>query len=153
FGLGNTSSLSAISLTNSVLSVNGSYTIAQLQPLLTGNTLAIGQGGILDNTGNTLTLDGPSQSLTFNGGTLKGGTLTGNNGAKVTDSNFGPADGVTLNGDPNLPAPNAYATIQNGLTLNGTATIGDPNGQSTATLAFNGNQTLAGNGTIKFGTA
>jgi hypothetical protein len=153
FGLGTPSSLSAISLTNSTLDVQANYTYTQLQSLLSGNTLEIGTGGTLDNTGNTLTLNGSGQSLLLVGGTLKGGTVSASSGAKVIVTGSGSIlDGVTLNSDLDLTASGASAAVVNGLTLNGTATLGAANNFSGDTLFFNTTETLGGTGTVRFAT-
>jgi hypothetical protein len=164
FGLGTTTTLSAISLTNSVLNLFGQYTTAQLRPLLAGNTLAlIGTGGVLDNTGDTITLAAP---LTL-AGTLKGGTVNGTGSARIIipalpaggipvvggpPSSTGTLDGTTLNVDLDVTGANASAQVLNGLTLNATARIGDPSGASTGSLSFVGDSTLSGTGRVQFGT-
>ena len=77
FGLGTAASLGGITLTSSTLDLLSSYTYAQLQPLLGGNDLVIGPGGVLDNTGATIALDATTGNLTLTAeaATLKGGTV------------------------------------------------------------------------------
>jgi allophanate hydrolase subunit 2 len=154
FGLGNTNSFTPLSLANSTLIVDGNYTSSQILPLLAGgNTLSVGYNGVLDNTGNTLSLTAATGSLTIAGGTVKSGTISATGGAKViATSAGGTLDGLTLNADLDATAAFANLTVLDGLTLNGTASVGTANGTADASLSFNGKQTLDGTGTIRFGS-
>jgi hypothetical protein len=149
---GATSSLSALTVTISTINVVSTYTTAQITPLLGGNKLSVGAGGVLDNTNATLALDGAAQTLTLAGGKLTSGTVTATNGARVVVTGYGSTfDGLTLNSDVDMTTSNANATVLDGLTLNGTLLLGDRAGQTTSTLNFSGDQTLDGTGTIHFG--
>ena len=152
--LGTTTSLSAIELTGSTLGIQASYPYAQIQPLLnTGDTLVIGPGGVLDNTGGTITLDSGTGNLIVAGGTLKGGAVSASGGALVDVAetstyypflNYGnlssTLDGVTLDSD--LTVSN-NVNVADGLTLNGTATVFQYDAMS-----FQGSQSLAGSGDV-----
>ena len=101
--------------------------------------------GLLNLTGDTLTLDAATGSWTLKGGTIKGGTVTQTaQGALVFTSSQNTLDGVTVNGDLDLTTSNARLKVLNGLTLNGDARI-DNNGA----IAFNGTQTF-GTGKVVF---
>src|SRR5262249_7089976 len=145
FGLGNTTSLGALALTNSTLSVDGNYTTAQVQPLRAGNQLMVGPGGVLDNTGNTLTPNAMTGSLTLAGGILKGGPVNASGGARVMAlGSSSVLDGVTLSGDLDMTAAGAFLTGQDGLPLNAPAAIGaaslaDPH-VPISSLSFSGAQ-------------
>jgi hypothetical protein len=154
FGLGTTTNFGALSLTNAKLIVDSNYTLPQLQPLLTNGTILTGvaDGATLDLAGNTFTLTGTAQFLTLSDyATLFNGTVTASAGARVFVPDGAQFDTMILNSDLYV-ASDAFVTVYNGLTLNGTATVGDPNGQYSATLEFDGTQTLNGTGTIQFGT-
>ena len=146
---GAATSLAGLNVTNSALDILGTYTAGQLQNLLAGNTITIGAGGVLDDTGGVLNLAG---NLTLAGGTLKGGTVNGSSTAEVVVNltgyytTAGTLDGVTLNANLDFTQGD-YLTlvVRNGLTLSATTTmsIGGPNSYG-ATLDFQGaNQTLA----------
>jgi hypothetical protein len=154
-GLGATTSLSAVKLTNSTIEIESTYTFAQIQPLLAGgNRLEIGPGGVLANTGVTLGLSASTGSLTLDGGTLEGGTVTATGGAKivVAANSFGSTlDGVTLDSDVDLTGADAQLAVTSGLTLNGTVSLDSPTEFSSSTLEFDGTQTLGGAGGIIFG--
>ena len=158
FGLGNPTSLSGISLTNSTLIVEGTDTYADIEPLLAGNNqLAIGPGGVLDNTGTTITLNPTTGNLTLAGGTIDGGTVTASGGAEVV---AGPSyesidgtgastlDGVTLDSDLNVQDGSSLS-VQDGLTLNGVMTLAATSAE--AQVDFDGTQNLDGTGQIVFG--
>ncbi len=154
FGLGDTTSLGAIDLSNSILNIQGTYTYSQLQPLLAGNNqLVIGQAGVLNNTGDTITLDASTGNLSLAGGTLAGGTVDASGGAKVVASAgfYSTLDGVTLNSDLDITADDVQLTVMDGLTLNGTATIGAASDQTGASIFFQGSETLDGDGDVLFG--
>ena len=111
----------------STIGIVSAFTTAQIQSFLAGNMLAIGPGGVLDNSANATRLAGPINL----GGTLKGGSVNGN---VVMTGNGATLDGVVING--NLDLTNDGATVRDGLTLNGTATL------KGTTLTFQGSQTL-----------
>jgi len=158
-GLGSTTSLAGISLTDSTLEVLGSYTYAQVQPLLAGgNFLVIGPGGVLVNTGATVALNQTTGSLTLEGGELLGGTVTATGETEVVvignEVNFNGTfytntlDGVTLECDLDLPSHGGRLEVDDGLTLDGTATIGFETDHSYSTVYFSGSQTLDGTGDV-----
>jgi hypothetical protein len=144
----------------STLNLGGSGT------LLPGNAFTLAVGGelqvlsLLDNTGQTQTLDTSAGVFFLNGGSLKGGTFTGPAGSEIavgtsSISSQNKLDGVTLNLNLDLtggtliaPGTAALANVVNGLTLNGTASLGD--GNHGGQLVFTGTQTLAGAATITF---
>ncbi len=101
--------------------------------------------GAVTNTGNTISVDGSGSTVTL-AGTITGGTVTETNGAVMSVIGGATMDGVTVNGD--LSINYGAVTVEDGLTLNGTATIAEgANG-----LYFVGTQTLAGNGSVVFGS-
>ena len=156
-GLGDTVSLSAIDLADSTLDVQAAYTSAEIQPLLAGNNqLVIGLGGMLDNTGNTITLDASAGDLGLAGGELIGGTVDASGGAEVVAQSgyYSTLDGVTLNSDLEVMGSNNVLDILDGLTLNGTAALDSgmfvPTDIPGAALSFSGSQTLDGSGDVLF---
>ncbi len=154
FDLGSTTSLAAVHLASSTLNIQGTYTSAQIQPLLTGNDqLVIGPNGLLDNTGDTISLDAATGDLVLAGGTLVGGTVDASEGAEVVAPAgfYSTLDGVTLNSNLDLTADGAELTVTDGLTLNGTATIGATTDSAGASLTFSGVQSLGGTGDVLFG--
>src|SRR5262249_2887795 len=122
-GLGQTSALGSVTVTGSGLQLLGHYTTPQLTGFLGHNTLVLDDGGQLDNTGKTITLNATTGSLRLSGGALVGGTVTASGGAKVVadSSSTSTLDGVTLNSDLDLTASGAAVTVKDGLTLNGSA--------------------------------
>ena len=78
-------------------------------------------------------------ALTDNGGTLAGGVTI--------------AAGATLDATQNINGSQDYAVVTGGLTLNGAANLGAAGGSTYGRLYFqNGSQTLAGSGTVTFGS-
>jgi hypothetical protein len=149
---GTVMSLASITVTSSTVDIIGAYTTSQLAGVFNGtNEITIDDGAVVDNTGSTVTLDGPSQSLIL-AGEISGGTINAINGADViVTGSDAVLDSVTLNSNLDLTASGASATILDGLTLNGTAVIGDPNGHHSNGLYFEGDETVGGIGTIQFG--
>ena len=161
-GLGSAANLVGISVTDSTIEILGRITAAQIQQLLVaGNRLLIGPGGILDTTGNTLSLDASTGDLTLAGGTVKGGTVSTSGGAEIVaepgsfsaggSSYDNTLDGVTLDANLDLTALDAELDVVDGLTLNGVATVGAPTVYSNSMLYFAGNQVLDGTGSVDFG--
>ena len=112
--------------------------------------------GALDNTGQTLVLNGSTNTLTLQGGTILGGTVvTTNGGSLVVWSTGSLQGGLAVNGV--LDVGNSYneavlAVFGGGLALNGTALVGNPTNDSAGQIQFGiGNATLGGNGTVVFG--
>ena len=128
-----------ISETNSTVNLGGTFTIANLGTFNTsGGTINL--IGTLDNTGNTIVLDGPYFSIWnfADGGTIKGGTITANSGSLIT-SISGTLDNVTLNTNLTIQGGNSL-TVQDGLVLNGTLTLSNT-GWNYPTLYLNGTET------------
>jgi hypothetical protein len=142
----NLSNQGTIQLSNSPITLTGSFTRAALGTI-TGTNGTVSILGTLDNRGSTLAID-RSVNWQLSGGTIQGGTISVASGAQLL-INYpgGTLDGVTLNGDLHL-AGAARLHAANGLTLNGTATLdGNPNPTQ---FDFDGEQTLNGTGTILF---
>src|SRR5262249_20568619 len=136
---GTTSGVGTFTVTGAQLNIVSSFTSAQVQGIAyTSTTVALKTGGLVDNTGATLTLNATTGSWSLLGGTFKGGTLAESAGAQlVLTSSGGTLDGVTVNGNLDLTSNYSGAGVVNGLTLNGTATLG-----YFARLVFYGTQTL-----------
>jgi hypothetical protein len=107
--------------------------------------LQVGAGHNINNTGGTINIANGSFVNQF-GSTITGGTInTSGSGALVAFNNGGNfLSGVTLNGVLNMSAT-GIERLANGLTLNGTVDIGQ-----NSILAPQGDQTIGGNGTIRF---
>ena len=118
-----------------------------------GGTIQI--SGVLDNTGQTITLAGTANALTLTaGGTIRGGTLAMTDGRQlIAKGDGGVLEGVVVNGV--LDIGNTYGgsvlTVANGLVLNGTALVGNPTNENYGSIRFNGSQSLSGNGAVVFG--
>ncbi|MFM9025812.1 MAG: CARDB domain-containing protein, partial [Planctomycetaceae bacterium] len=115
--------------------------------------------GTIENTGGTFRLDSGRGPWTLAGGTLRGGRLESAAGISLAvgsslTGNSSVLDGVTIAGAIDILAGTyAEARILNGLVLDGgTIRLGDRAGTSRGTLSFTGTQTLAGTGTIVFGS-
>ncbi len=114
---------------------------------------AIHVTGTLDNSSQTLVLDGATNLLNLQGATIRGGTVEAINGAALVVMSSMTLDGVTVNGT--IDVGNGYnsvnLTVTNGLTLNGTMLVGNPTNSWTGVITFAGSQLLAGNGAVLFG--
>ncbi len=100
-----------------------------------------------------MTLDGTTNVLTLQGGTIDGGTVVTTNGASVIVNGNPTFDGVTVDGTLDVGSSyyRANLTVTNGLVLNGTALVGNPTNGNYGAIGFAGTQTLSGNGTVVFG--
>ena len=116
---------------------------------------AVGAGSVLrldstvDNSSGTLRSTAGGVVLQ-NGIAVSGGNITNSGGAtyRITGSGANFLSGVTLTSGSNIDMATAAATgrVINGVTFNGTVNIG-----SSSLLNFEGDQTLAGAGSIVFG--
>ena len=97
-GLGSTFSLQGISVTDSKVEVLGNSTFSQFEPFLAeGNQLVVGTGGVLDNTGSTISLDSSTGDLTLAGGTrCREGRLPVQTARRSWSSIFNTLEGVIL---------------------------------------------------------
>ena len=138
---------------DSTLNILGSFTTAQLETIqYSPGAVRLGAGGVADNTGHSLVLNGTTGSWLINGGTLRNGLVSESDGARLIFGN-GTLDGVTINGDLDVGRQNngAGVSVLNGLVLNGTLYLGNPTNQWYGQVGFVGTQTLSGNGTVVFG--
>ena len=108
--------------------------------------------GYLNNAGATLSLNAGTGTWNLAGGTIIGGTIAAS-GAAVLGI-LPPAStlsGVTVAAGTTLDATqtNVVLLITGGVTLNGTLDLGSA--QNTSTVLFQGDQTLAGTGTVQCG--
>jgi hypothetical protein len=113
----------------------------------------------LVNTGQVLTLSGPSDNWLLQFGTIQGGMVTASGGAQLTSMD-GTLDGVTLNTSIGLVASTATSdlgdrkvTVKNGLSLNNGMIELNADANHAASLVFTGEaaQTFSGDGEIRFG--
>ena len=109
--------------------------------------LGIGAGNNLDNAGGIINVGNGSVINQF-GSTISGGTInTTGTGALVAGNNGGNfLSGVTFNGALDLASGTGIERIINGMTLGGTINV-----NSNSILAFQGDQTINGTGTITLG--
>ena len=134
---------------------NGTITI-NAQPFTNQGTVETPGGtlnvGHIENTGQTLVVGAEYSSLALSGGWIHGGSVVMTNDVRLVVGNL-TLDGVTVNG--NLDIGNqingGILTVTNGLTLNGTAYVGTPWSGYYGSMAFAGNQSLAGDATVVFG--
>jgi hypothetical protein len=131
-----------VNTAQSILNLNNSGRID-----IDATSLNLVSGGATNNAGGVINVANGAalnqQSHSITGGTINT-TGTGKLVANNSNSNF--LSGVTLNGLLDLAGGTAIERITNGLTLNGTVNI-----NNNSVLSFNGDQTLAGNGTIVLG--
>ena len=155
YSYGGFSNTGTLSLTNSTIHLYGSYSTAQLAPLLNdGDTLVI--DGALTNTGAILNV-GPGTGLPSvvlaSDGTISGGTIV-DQGSGLTFSG-GTLSGVTYDGTLNLSANSSSVYVATSLTATGANGTGAGTVNLTGTsddIYFEGNQTFD-NATINLGSA
>jgi RHS repeat-associated protein len=148
------SNTGTISQTNSTLNIGGTITAAGLGTITrSGGTVNL--IAVLNNAGNTLTLNSTTGPWNLDGGLIEGGTVTEVGGTFLQPTNSGgELTGVVLNGNLDLASESAHLDIgSGGLTLNGTANLGNASGTTSGVLRFDGTQTLGGSGSIVFGSA
>ncbi|WP_300321866.1 choice-of-anchor D domain-containing protein [Accumulibacter sp.] len=129
------------------LGVNGQVINQNVMEARNGAQLTLNAGGGYDNSAGILRADTGS-TVFFNSATVSGGTLNSNGNGKFVASNSGNnfLNGVTLNGVLDLATATGVERISaGGMTLNGTINIA-----SGSVLAPQGNQTIAGTGSIVF---
>jgi hypothetical protein len=148
--------IGSISLTDSTLAItSATYTLTAVQAIsMTNSTLVLGNQGVLDLAGGTLTVPSPT-FLSFAGGSLKGGTLAAAPGTTLQFNNAvnGKLDNVTLAADLNVTRQSGSLVVYSTLTLDHSRVSIGPG----ATLLFagaaaigSGPAVLAGNGSILF---
>ena len=158
YSYGSFSNTGTLSLTDSTIHLYGSYTTAQLTPLLnnsnSGDTVVI--DGTLTNTAAILNV-GPGTSLPSvvlaSDGTISGGTIV-DQGSGLTFSG-GTLSGVTYDGTLNLSANSSSVYVATSLTATGVNGTGAGTVNLTGTsddIYFEGNQTFD-NATINLGSA
>jgi pimeloyl-ACP methyl ester carboxylesterase len=149
-----------ITAAGATVNLGGSFAVASLGNFsATGGTVNL--TGTLNNTGTTLALAPALGNWYLHGGTISGGTVASTGGSNLTLTDSGGtlaggvtfAAGTTLDGTQNVNGSEDYGYVTGGLTVNGTANLGASNGSTYALLYFQGSQTLAGAGTINFGTS
>ena len=113
---------------------------------VSAGTLSL-NGGTLNNTGGSLSA-ASNGLINLNGVTVVGGSIntsgTGRISAANNSNNF--LDAATLNGTLDLASTYGVERVVNGLTLNGSINV-----NNNSILAFEGDQTLGGNGAIVLG--
>jgi hypothetical protein len=142
---GNWDNAGTISMTDSLVQLAGTFTLADLGTFdRSGGTVDL--VGTFDNVSN-LELNATTGNWNLRGGTISGGTVTQADGAElVFTSSSGYLNGVTFNAPMNLSNSSAYAYVDNGLTLNDTATFGS----STQLIFRSASSTLTGSAEIVF---
>ena len=125
--------INGLTTNNGVLEAKNGGTL-----LLNSNIAGTASGSINSGAGSTVVQNGITISGIIN--TTGGGTFTASN----SGSNF--LDNVTLNGTLDLASGTAQEQVKNGLVINGAINI-----NANSILAFEGNQTISGNGTIALG--
>jgi hypothetical protein len=136
--------------------VSGGNIVVEAQSFSSQGTLQTPGGtlnvGYMENAGQTFVVGAGSGSLTLSGGLIHGGSILMSNDARLIVDSL-TLDGVTVNG--NLDIGNQFTgavlSVTNGLTLNGTAYVGSSDNANYGSIAFAGNQSLTGDGTVVFG--
>ena len=141
-----------------LISSDSGGTIAVTQSTLVNQSFAeaVGAGSVLrldstvDNSAGTLR-SASGGVVVQNGVTVSGGNISNSSGAtyRITGSGSNYLSGVTLTSGSNIDMASATATgrVVNGITLNGTLNLG-----SSSLLNMEGDQTLAGTGSIVLGS-
>ena len=125
---------------NPTIQITGTLNLVQIRSLTSSEPINISSGTIEVST----TIQ-TSQALTLSGGAIESGTITSSGSAAITVSS-GTLDGVTL--ESNLAVSGSLAVL-NGLTLrHANLIIGGTS--SSASVYFQGTQTLSGTGTAVF---
>ncbi|HWE97612.1 MAG TPA: CARDB domain-containing protein [Tepidisphaeraceae bacterium] len=139
---------------DAVINVAGSYSVTHntsatdsINSLLSTQAFSLSAGSL--SVSSTVEVD---NTFTLSGGTLAGATVLPGSGGQGLTATSGTLNGVTLNGSLAVSG-NLGVTVLGGLTLNGTTTLGDSTNGSGGYLSFTGNQTLAGTGSVVFGSA
>ena len=133
-----------------VVTVNDGRSIFNLSNAGTINvdaaTFTLQGGGSVNNAGGAINV---ASGVVLNqlGVSITGGTLATTGSGRVVSSNSGAnfLSGVTLNGRLDMAGATGVERINGGFTLNGTVDIGQ-----NSVLAPQGDQTIAGSGTIVF---
>lgn len=131
----------ALTLTNSVLKLDGAFTTAGLG--LAGwvrNGGAVNLAGDLNNTGNTLALTPASGDLRLTGGTVTGGTIVAGAQRLLFTNTGGTLNNVLWQGDVKFEESGAHVLMTNGATFTGNGVL---SGSSTR-LSIAGSVSLAG---------
>ena len=133
----------------------GTLNVAQSTLVNQSFAEAVGAGSVLrldstvDNSAGTLRSTSGGVVLQ-NGVTVTGGNISNSGGAtyRISGSGSNYLSGVTLTSGSNIDMASAASTgrVVNGITLNGTLNLG-----SSSVLNMEGDQTLAGTGSIVFG--
>jgi hypothetical protein len=151
---GQSASMGNITISGSQFNILGTFTTAEVRGIYSSTQVTLGNGGVLDNTNDTLALDATTGSWTLAGGTIVGGIYTASGGAGLLFTNSGGTlDGITADSNLDLSINSgATVTIVDGLTLNHTAVyVGNAAGTTYGTIFFTGRESLAGTGTVLFG--
>jgi hypothetical protein len=133
---GNWSNSGTITANASPVYLGGNFTFASLGTLNSVGNGGIDLTGVLDLTGQTLTLNASTGPWHLKGGTIKNGTLSagtkaGGGSYLLATNSGGTLDGVTVNGDIDLsPVYGGYLRVLNTLTLNGTLYVGAADGST-----------------------
>src|SRR5262249_20605134 len=115
---GSSTAMGAFSVTGSALNPVGTFTPPQVRTIHSTTQVSLAGGGLVDNTADTLALDGGTGSWIVAGGTLKGGIYSATGGADLVFTNAsGTLDGVTAAADLDLRSnSSANVHVKNGLT-------------------------------------
>lgn len=113
---------------NSVLNLQGSFTIADLGLsgwARTGGTVNL--GGTLNNAGTTLALDAASGNFVLAGGVINGGSVVNTAAGRLTlnNSNANALDGATVSGSLNLDQNGSRVRMRNDAAVTGAITLSD----------------------------
>ncbi len=146
--------INASLINNGVVNASTSGTLQLSSNAKTNNNIMKSTGGgwldirtSVDNTNGTLLADGGNISIN-SGATITGGTLT-SSGSSYFLANGANLSGVTLSTDSQYKIQsNTTTTVTGGMTNNGTITVNSDYADYDTHLAFNGNQTLSGTGTV-----
>jgi hypothetical protein len=148
----NLTNTGAFNATNSIVTLGGMLTLADLGTFKASET-TVYLVGTLNNTTTTLAIDALGGTWVLNGGEIDGGLITTTNSSGLVIDGSGTLDGVMLKG--NLDVGNRFEntglTITNGLVLNGTVLVGNRTNSTFGEIHFVGVQTLSGSGAVFIG--
>ena len=138
----------------SFLGLGGAFTTADIGTIVrppSGDRGTITLSGVLDNSGDILTIDAASGSWTVFGGDILRGTIVLRDGEQLdyTSNSGNLLDGVELDGALDLSASSAFVGVINNLTGVGVSETAITLSGNAAALRFSGTQTFD-NATVVF---